>query len=102
MARSKNQKPTTLNEAALAELFKAEHRPSHDQKWGTLEARDAPLARQAMIMAQALRESDCDIGDAYLRGVADAYAWHGRQHLITETRTAIKAAPKTKTTDPDA
>lgn len=84
-----------MTEAAMMGLFEAEHRPSHEDKWRELEAEDAPLARHAVVKAEAIRADGEDPGNAYLRGVADALAWLNRQRLIAETGAAIEALPET-------
>jgi hypothetical protein len=94
MARPEKQRPDSLSEEALDGLFRAEHRPTHEQIWGELEAAHAPLAREALVRAQIIREGGQDPGDAYLRGVAEANAWRDRQDLIKAARATIETLPE--------
>ena len=73
--------PSIIGIEAFKALFEAEHNPSHDQKWKHVPA---AVAREALIRAQEIRDSDIDPGDAYLRGIADESYRVLREKLVAE------------------
>lgn len=86
-----------IDPAILQGLFEAEHRPTHDQKWGDLEAGDAPFARAALTKARNIRDAEVviDPGDAYLQGVADYRAAMVRQDLLSQAGVIVAEAFRT-------
>jgi hypothetical protein len=69
----------------FSQVFIAASNPTHNKKWAAFTASDAPIIRAALLRAQQLRTSKVsDVGDAYLQGIADAYATIRRQTMLNE------------------
>jgi len=66
--------------------YSAEHRPSHDHKWRQLGKQQSEVAHRALVRADEIRSEDIEAADAYLQGVADAYAALERQRILEELK----------------
>ena len=55
------------------------HAPSEDATWSNLGSEQGPMVKHALQLADELRSGHADPGDAYLAGIALAYAAFGEQ-----------------------